>query len=122
MTEQEDIRNDLDSEVFQVIGKVVTLNSLSAPTYNDWGEEVVVANSQSTVTIVPYNITDKALSQEAWGDMQPGEMEAAVRYDQALNIKDYFTIEGEEWDVVNIEKNYLPDNVVTIVRLQKQQD
>ena len=119
MAEQDEIRDDLDNEVFQVFGKEVTLNSQSAPTYNERGEEELTVNTASTVTVVPYNITNKELAQEQWGDVEQGDMEAAVRYDVALNINDYFTIESEDWRIVNISPNYLPDNVATIVQLRK---
>lgn len=121
MAEQDEIRTDLDNEVFNVFGKVVTLNSQSAPTYNERGEEELTVNSTSTVTIVPYSITDKELAQEQWGDIEQGDMEAAVRYSVTVNINDYFTIEGEEWRIAGISPNYLPDNVATIVRLTKKE-
>ncbi len=122
MAEQDDIRDDLDTEVFQAFGKEVTLNSLSSPTYNIYGDEEVVSSASSTITIVPYNIIDKRQSHQAFGEMEEGEMDAAVRYDIDININDQLTINSETWLVKNIEINDLPDNVVTIVRLTRQQN
>jgi len=119
MAEQDEIRDDLDQEVFNVFGKVVTLNSLSSPTYNERGEQEDVVNSQTTVTIVPYNINDRELAQEQWGDVEDGDMEAAIRYDVAVNINDYFLIEGVNWKIASISPNYLPDNVATIALLRR---
>jgi len=120
MGKQDIIREQLDSKIFGVLGKTVTLNSQSAPTYNSRGEIEVASASQSTVTIVPYNVIDARQSYQSFGNLEEGEMDAAVRYDVTVAVDDYFTIEGEQWNVKNITKNYLPDNVVTIVRLKLQ--
>jgi len=122
VSKQDAIRTQLDTKVFSVLGKTVTLNSKSAPTYNSRGEIEIASASQSTVTIVPYNIIDSRQSYENFGDLNAGEMDAAVRYDVTIDIDDYFIIESENWIVKEIVKNYLPDNVVTIVRLKKQEN
>lgn len=121
MTKQATIRNKLDSKVFNVIGKTVTLNSKSSPTYNIRGEEEDATITSSSIVIVPYNIMFREQSYEAFGDIESGEKDAAVRYDVDINIDDYLEIESENWIVKAIEKNYLPDNVVTIVRLSRSQ-
>jgi hypothetical protein len=121
MAKQDTIRIQLDNKVFIPLGKTVTLNSISAPTYNSRGEIEATSASQTTVTIVPYNIIDERQSYQKFGDLKEGEMDAAVRYDTTVNIYDYFEIEGVNWYVKDIELNYLPDNVVTIVRLSKEQ-
>jgi hypothetical protein len=46
-------------------------------------------------------------------------MAAAVPYTVTVDIGDVFTIESQDWIVKQVEKNYLPDNVVTIVLLSK---
>ena len=121
MAEQGDFRTALDEELFQEIGKEVTLISKTAPTYNDRGEVENVSSSNSTVTIVPYNIDHEVQNHQPWGDSKDGQQFAAVRYDVEINIDDAFVIESENWLIKDIERNYLPDNVVSIVRLVREQ-
>ena len=122
MAIQDEIRDDLDIEVFGEIGKVITLISQSAPTYNSRGEEEDVVATSTQITAVPYNITQDRQTFEEIGNINEGEMFVAVRYDQVIAVNDQMTIESENWFVKDIEKNYLPDNVVTIVRIAKTQD
>lgn len=122
MADQDDIRDDLDTEVFEVFGKEVTLNSLSSPTYNTRGEMEDVASVASTITIVPYNIIDSRQSYESFGNIEEGEMDAAIRYNIVVNIDDELVFEGDTWLIKDISPNYLPDNVVTIVRITRKHD
>lgn len=117
MAEQDDIRTDLDVDVFAVLGKTVTLKNYSSPSYNTRGELESVVPTESTITIVPYSILNNDRTQEVYGDLNEGRMEAVLRYDQSISLGDELVIESESWIVDSIEKNYLPDNVATIVSL-----
>lgn len=119
MAEYDDVRTDLDDFIFTPYGKTVTFISKSSPIYNTRGELENVTNTSSSVTIVPYNIAFKRQSHQAFGDLNEGDMDAAVRYSVTVEIDDVFTIDSINWRVKLIEKNYLPENVVTIVRLTK---
>jgi len=119
MTKQDLIREKLDKKVFQVLGKVVTFKKKSSPTYNTRGEEEGVTYTTSSVTIVPYNIVAGREVFNSFGNFQEGDMAAAVPYTVTVDIGDVFTIESVDWIVKQVEKNYLPDNVVTIVLLSK---
>ena len=115
MTEQDDVRNDLDVELFAFIGKTVTLKQKGTPTYNSRGEEEDSSPTSSSIVVVPYNITQEERTQQPFGDLPEGSMAVVLRYDQAVATGDLLTIEGEDWEVRTIERNYLPDNVATIV-------
>jgi 1-aminocyclopropane-1-carboxylate deaminase/D-cysteine desulfhydrase-like pyridoxal-dependent ACC family enzyme len=119
MAEYEDFRQDLDDFIFIPYGKTVTFISKSSPIYNTRGEIENITNSSSSATIVPYNIAFKRQSHQAFGDLSEGDMDAAVRYTLSVEVDDVFTIESLNWRVKLIEKNYLTENVVTIVRLTK---
>jgi hypothetical protein len=121
MAEQDDIRDDLQNEVFDVIGKTVTLKSKSTPVYNTRGEEESSTLNSSSITIVPYNIDHKTETFQPFGNLDEGEMLAAVPYEETVEIGDLLTIEAEDWEIKAIERNYLPDNVVSIVRLARVQ-
>ena len=117
MAEQDDVRDDLDVELFDYIGKTVTIYTQATPTYNARGELEEDDFTDSNIVIVPYNITDKERTSQAFGDLPEGSMMAVLRYDQAVDTKDILLIENENWEVRMIEKNYLPGNVATIVGL-----
>jgi hypothetical protein len=121
MSEYESVRDDLDTELFDVIGKSVTFIKRSSTIYNARGEIENDTQTSSTVTIVPFNINEKTLTHQSFGNLPEGAMMAAVRYDLDVAINDSFTIEGDTWDVHGIEKNYLDQNVITIVALVKKQ-
>jgi len=118
MTLQEEIRTDLENEVFSAFGKEVTLIRKTS-TYDDYGEEVSYTGSQEPIIAVPYNIVTTRESQEPFGSSREGELDMAIKYDQDISINDYIIMEGVTYEVKEIAKNFLPDNVVTIIRLTK---
>jgi hypothetical protein len=121
MSKQDIIRTKLQNKVFTPYGKTVTFINRVSPTYNDRGEQEGYIASTSAVTIVPYNIISKSQTYEAWGALNPGEMDAAVPYNTVCDVGTTFLMEDLGWEVKNIQLNYLPDNVVTILRLAKTQ-
>ena len=44
----------------------------------------------------------------------------AIKWDQTINSGDLIVMEGVTYDVKQADPNYLPDNVVTIIRLSRQ--
>ncbi len=118
---QTKIRDKLQSKVFDRLGKSVTLISKSSPLYNNRGELESYTSTSSTITVVPYNITNKSLEYESVGNLNTGEMFVAIPYTVTVNIDDTLVIEGSSWDIKEIQENYLPGNVVTIVRVARQQ-
>ncbi len=119
---QNEFRLDLDEELFNVIGKSVTLTRKSSPVYNVRGEEENVTDTPSSITIVPYNIIDARQSYQSFGNLEEGDLDAAVPYTVSLDIDDVITMESVDYRIKQVDKNYLPDNVVTIIRLTKDQD
>jgi len=119
MTIQDDVREDLQEEVFSEIGKTVTLINRSAPIYNDRGEIDSFTETSTSITAVPYNIVNDREDQQPFGTILQGEMDMAVPYTVTINIDDTVVIETVNYKVKEKAENYLPDNVVTIVRLTK---
>ena len=118
---QDEIRSDLATELFAVIGKSVTLKSKSTPVYNNRGEEESQTFTNSNIIIIPYNLVDGRQSFEPFGDLQEGETDAAVPYTVTIKVDDIIVMEGDNWVVKDVSFNYLPDNVVTIIRMVKEQ-
>lgn len=122
MSRQESVRNKLATKIFNLktIGKTIVLKRKSSPLYNDRGELESNTETSTNIICVPYNIMDKQQSYERNGILKSGEMEVAVPWDTEVSVDDIMTIESEDWLVKEIFKNYLPENVVTIVRLVRQ--
>jgi hypothetical protein len=118
--EYELLRQDLQVEVFTPYGKSVTFIKKSLPIYNSRGEEEDSTETSSTVTVVPYNIINQRTTHEAFGELKDGEMDLAVPYTVNVEKLDEFIIETETWVVREVEKNFLPENVVTICRITRK--
>jgi hypothetical protein len=122
MAKQDSIRAKLENKVFNVIGKKVTFISKVSPTYDVRGEITAYGtDSTSETEIVPYNIISDSQTYEAFGAVNTGDMDAAVRYSLSIKLDDIFVIDSTRYLIKNIQPNYLPDNVVSIVRLVKEQ-
>lgn len=119
ITKQELFRQKLQTKMFDVIGKTVTLKSKDSPTYNTRGDELDTTYTESSVVIVPYNIVFNIQSYEIFGTLNSGELDYAISYTETVKVDDLVLIEGSDWRIKQIEPNYLPDNIVTIVRLTK---
>jgi len=122
MVTAETIREKLENKLFSKIGKTVTFISKVSPTTDMRGDIVAYGtDSTSETKIVPYNIVSSRETFEAFGTMNQGEMDAAVRYNLSIKLNDLFVIDSVRYLIKDIAYNYLPDNVVTIVRISKEQ-
>lgn len=119
MTIQDELRTDLQDEVFNEIGKTVTLKSKGEVTYNARGEEEYRVETTSSIVVVPYNITDSSENRQAFGNFEDGDMALAIPYTVTIKLGDVVTIESQDWVIKEIQPNYLPDNVVTIALVTK---
>ena len=122
MTIQDEFRDDLQSEIFDEVGKTVTISRKSVPVYNVRGEIDSETSVDESIVIVPYNIMNDKETYQDFGDLLEGDMDAAVPYNTSINVGDSIDIEEVAYKIKNIQKNYLPDNVVTIIRLTKDLD
>lgn len=120
MTElYEKVRTKLQSKVFGKLGKTISFISKSSPTYNDRGELEQVTETTTNIVAVPYDTDSDTLTYQAFGELKEGETDLAIKYDQTVNIDDEIEMEGIKYRVVNISPNYLPENVVTIIRVSR---
>lgn len=116
-----EVIQDLEQEIFSVIGKSVTFISHSSPVYNDRGEQESSTKTTSTITVVPYDIYSKTMNQSDMGNLEEGSTYFAIKHDQTVNLNDEIIMEGITYVVQDISPNYLPENVVNIIRATKQQ-
>jgi hypothetical protein len=119
MAKQDVLRAKLQAKIFTPYGKSVTLKKPLTPSHNVRGELEQSTYTTSTIVVVPYNLIDSRRAFQKFGELKDGEMEMAVPYNVSVAVDDLITMEGADWKIVQAEKNYLPDNVVNIIRLTK---
>lgn len=118
--DQTKVRNKLQSKLFGRIGKTVTFKSKSSPIYNDRGEETNQSYSSSSITVIPFRSISDTQSYQPFGNLEEGEIDMAIPYTETIAIDDEIVMEGDTWQIKEIEHNYLPGNVVYVVRLAKK--
>jgi hypothetical protein len=116
MAIQDEFREVLDEDVFNEIGKTVTLINKTTPIYNNRGELESYTPSQSSIIVVPWDLSANE-SDQMFGDFIEGSTAMVIRYDQAIDQTDLIVMEGITYKVNDINYNYLPDNVATILRI-----
>ena len=121
MTIADEFREVLDEDVFSEIGKTVTLINETLPIYNSRDELEDSTEVSTSITAVPYNIVNSRQTHQTFGELDEGDMDMVVRYDQVIAIGNRVIIESVTYYVKEVQENYLPDNVATIVRLTKKE-
>ena len=123
MVNQTQIRTMLASKLFSTtgssaFGKIVTHRTQSK-TYDEREEVVGVTNTDASIAIVPYDISKDRLEYEGFSAFNPGDFFAAVPYTVTIAPKDLIIMESITWEVKEVVPHYLPDNLVTVIRLSK---
>ena len=118
----DEVRTDIQQDIFDVIGKTVTLINKSTPIYNTRGEVVSYTSNQTDIIGVPYNIMWDRKDSQPFGDMNAGDMALFVPYTVTVKIDDEIIVESEYYKVVEIQKHFIPDNVATLLRITKIPD
>lgn len=113
------IRSRLESALFSKYGKTVTLRTRGTPTYNDRGDLAIDDITTSSITAVPFDINESRKTYQAFSNYNEGDLSMVVPYTVTISKDDEVTIEGITYQVMEVVKHYLPDNVVTLVRLAK---
>jgi len=127
-TKQTIIREKLQSKVFDVLGKSVTLKRKTSPIYNSRGELESQTWVTSTITVVNYDVIDDRTNHSRLGEIQAGEQYVAIPYTVSISKGDIIVLpelttgtSTENWYVRELQPNPLPDNVVTIAILTRVQ-
>lgn len=114
-----DIRSKILNKIFTPYGKSVTLSHAGTHLYDDRGDLVQFVSSSSTITIVPYDISQDSVEYAKFSDFDAGDMAAAIPYSVTISVGDRITMEGDTWVIKEIIPHYLPSNLVYITRLSK---
>jgi SPP1 family predicted phage head-tail adaptor len=112
------MRNRIDG-VFDLLGKTVTFKKNLSLSYNSRGEETEDTQEESSIVIIPYSAVTNDQSYEAFGNVERGDIDAAVKYTVEISIDDTITMDSVDYRVKAIDKTFVPENVVTIIRLSR---
>lgn len=118
----DEIRADIQKDIFDVLGKTTTLINKTTPIYNSRGEKISSTSVQSTIISVPYNIIWNRNSPQPFGQFNQGDMALFVPYDTSVAIDDLIVLENNTFKVSEIQYHYIPDNVATLLRISRVPD
>jgi hypothetical protein len=114
------IRNQIATKIFAPYSKTVTHQVAGSHTYSERGDVTTfTAASSSSIGIVPYDVTKNRETFEKFGNHNVGDLFAAVPYTVTISINDRIIMDSVTYQVMETIPHYLPDNLVTIVRLSK---
>lgn len=119
MTLQDEIRQEIQQEIFDEFGKTVSLIKQSSPQHNSRGELEGYTEVVSSIVSVPYNIIWDRKSTQPFGELKEGDMALLIPYTVTIAKDDLIEIESERFRVVEIAKHFAPDNVGTICQLRR---
>ena len=116
--------NKLAKKVFATgkLASSATFYAESSAAYDDYGAKIDVAESGSTVKIVPYNLFGGRINYVPFGDLDEGDMDAVVPYDTSVSLDQKVTLAGTNYRVKSYENYLVEDTVVAVaIRLAKIQ-
>lgn len=115
----DEIRTDIEVEIFDVLGKTITLIKKTTPIYNNRGELIDYTSTETTVVGVPYNIVWDRHSPQPFGQMSEGDMALFVKYNVDVKKDDLIVMDGDTFKVSELNYHFLPENVATLLRITR---
>jgi hypothetical protein len=114
------IRNQIATKIFAPYSKVVTHQLSGSSTYSERGDVTAfTAASSASVGVVPYDVSQNRETYEKFGNHNIGDLFVAVPYTVTISVNDRIIMDAVTYQVMETIPHYLPDNLVTIVRLSK---
>jgi len=111
-------RNRIE-KVFDLLGKSVTFKKNLSLSYNSRGEEIGTTQAESTIVIIPYSAVTNSQEYQAFGNVERGDIDAAVKYNVDISTDDTIVMDGIDYRVKAIDKTFVPEHIVTIIRLSR---
>lgn len=119
MVDYNSIRTQLTNRLFTPYAKTVILKSAGTPSENDRGEPIAGSYTESSISLIDYNITNQSKTREQFGNFLAGDRLAAVPYNVSVNVDDIIVIRSVDYRVVEVRQPELVDVVVNLVQLRK---
>lgn len=114
MVSADSLRNLFDRKIFDEFGLTVTWYKKTDG--HDWGDtQNPDYDGGTNITAVPYDTFSQRMSFEQLGQLESGETRFAVRYDKDVQQDDKLAFDSKEYEVQEVEDNYLQKNLIKIV-------
>ena len=120
MTIYQELRDQLQQDVFDVYGTEVTFIKKSLPIYNNRGEVESVTTTSSTIKIVPYNVFTQMNNTQAWGETGEGSIYAVVPHSVNVALEDNIVFDGTIYTIKEVVSSHLVENVAKVIELVKE--
>lgn len=114
------VRNKVENKIFVALGSSALWSSYTNPSISKWGDQVEAWGTETSITIVPFYLMNNQQSFQDFGDLEAGEMDIALRYNDGVNVNDKITFNTKLYKVKAIENYILKDiSLVNIARLKE---
>ncbi len=115
------IRNKIEEKVFAGLGSTALYSALTEGSSNIYGDRTDTYATGTSITIVPWGLMHKEQEYFQFGDLDKGEMDVAIKYNQDLNIDDKITYNSKVYKVKAIEHYIIKDTIIVkVARLREQ--
>jgi phage gp29-like protein len=112
------MRNRIE-KVFDLLGKTVTFKKNLSLSYNSRGEVISTSQAESSIVMIPYSAIMNDQSFQAFGNVERGDIDAAVKYTVDISVDDTIVMDSVDYRVKAIDKTFVPEHIVTIIRLSR---
>lgn len=123
MVNLDNLRNKINSKVFNNLGSTLSVVALSTSTDSKWGDNTIISSSLSTVTAVPWMHIANRESFQPFGTLQEGEVDIAFKYDQTISIGNrvFGNVLTGSYLITEIENYPIANGIlVKVARLKKE--
>ena len=123
MVNTDSIRTKINTKVFVNLGSSATISAYTATSTDKWGDTTSSYGTATSLTIVPWFHIKGREEFFDFGDLETGEVDVAVKYDQSININDKIVYQDKTYYVKQIEHYSLKDAIlVKVARLKEVDD
>lgn len=117
MTIAQELRDQLQADIFDVYGTEVTFIKKSSPIYNNRGEIISNTTTSSTVKIVPFNMFLQNNIANPWGETNEGSIYAVVPHSVSVALEDQILMNDKTLVIKEVVSSHLVENVAWVIEL-----
>jgi hypothetical protein len=120
MVNANNVKAKIDTKVFTALGSTATLQSKSSQTVDAWGDATPTYGTSASIVVVPWRHVFNKENFEAFGDLEKGDVDLAVKSEQSIEVDDRLTWNAKIYKVKVVEYYTLKDVLlVKAVRLSE---
>lgn len=112
MVNATNIREKINTKVFDALGSTATLQLETSTLLDKWGDESATYGTATNIVVVPWYDLFSEKTYEAFGEPINGALDFAVRYDQSIDVDDKLTWNTKVYKVKSIQYYTLKDTLL----------